>query len=109
MIVHFTAAASQEMFTITRHYAEVNRELAVRLLDQMGELKASLSENPRMGTPVTKTFRRVILRRFPYAVYYRIDELSDSLWIESVVHQRRGTENRKNRVEEEPAVYQLAA
>jgi len=35
MKVYLTAKASEEVFTITRHYAEVDRKLAVRLLDQI--------------------------------------------------------------------------
>ncbi len=109
MIVRFTASASQEVFDITRHYAALDRNLGCRFVDRIDEALAALLINPGMGLAVSSVFRRVLLRQFPYAVYYRIDNASASIWIESVVHQRRRTDHGRNRVQEGQAIYQLAA
>jgi len=109
MIVRFTADASQEILDITRHYAALNRDIGCRFIDRMDEVLAALSIYPAMGLPITNVFRRVLLRQFPYAVYYRIDSASGSIWIETVIHQRRQADYWRNRVQEAPALYAVAA
>lgn len=43
--------------------------------------------HPEAGAPVAASFRRVIVRRFPYSVVYRTQ--SERLYIIAVAHQRR--------------------
>jgi plasmid stabilization system protein ParE len=109
MKVHFAQNASHQLFSIIRHYAELDRKLGRRLIDQIDKLTSSLAVSPGMGAPVSSVFRRVLLHGFPYAIYYRVDRASDSIWIESVIHQSRHPGAWRDRVQEEPAVYQLAA
>jgi plasmid stabilization system protein ParE len=109
MNVRFSQNASRQVFTIICHYAELDRDLGRCLIDQIDELRASLAVSPRMGSPVSSVFRRMLLRQFPYAIYYRIDRLSGSIWIESVVHQSRYPGAWQDRIQEQPAVYTLAA
>lgn len=43
--------------------------------------------HPEAGAPVANGFRRVIVRRFPYSVVYRVQ--GEQLYIIAVAHQRR--------------------
>ena len=109
MNVRFTQNASRQVFAIVCHYAELDRDLGRRLIDQIDELRGSLAVSPGMGSLVSSVFRRVLLRQFPYAIYYRTDRPSGSIWIESVVHQNRHPGAWRNRIQEQSAIYQLAA
>jgi hypothetical protein len=51
--------------------------------------------------------REYVLRRFPYCVVYDIH--NDELAIVAIAHQSRREQYWQNRVQEEPAVYHLAA
>jgi toxin ParE1/3/4 len=42
---------------------------------------------PEAGAPIDRSFRRVLVRRFPYAVIYRLDP--DGAFVVAVGHVRR--------------------
>jgi plasmid stabilization system protein ParE len=109
MKVRFARNASRQLFAIVRHYAELDRNLGRRLIDQLDELNGSLAVSPGMGAPVSSVFRRVLLHGFPYAIYYRVDRVSGSIWIESVMHQSRHPGAWRDRIQEQPATYAMAA
>jgi len=51
--------------------------------------------------------REYVLRRFPYCVVY--DIYNDEIFIVAIAHQNRRERYWQNRVQEEPAIYQLVA
>jgi len=53
--------------------------------------------------------RRFILRRFPFSLIYKIDEIEKQIIIIAVTHHSRRPGHWQSRVQEEPAVYLLAA
>lgn len=109
MKVSYTAAAAMEVDKLSQFYAGIDIRLGHRLLDLLSELQSALALNPRLGIKISGDIRRFLLRSFPYAVYYRIDESDDTVWIVSVIHQSRRSGAWRDRVQEEPAIYQLAA
>ena len=109
MKVSYTAAALVDVDELSRYYADIDRRLGHRVLDQLSELQSVLAHNPRLGIEISNGMRRLLLSNFPYAIYYRINESSETVWIVSVVHQSRRPGSWKDRVQEEPAIYQLAA
>jgi plasmid stabilization system protein ParE len=109
MKVSYTAAASRDVYELSRFYAGIDSRLGQRVLDRLSELQSALSNNPRLGFKISADRRRLLLRTFPYAVYYLIDDAKDNIWIISVIHQNRHPEAWKNRVQEQSAIYQLAA
>jgi plasmid stabilization system protein ParE len=109
MKVRYIAAASRDVYELSRFYAGIDRRLGQRVLDRLSELQSALSDNPRLGFKIAADRRRVLLRSFPYAVYYLIDSAEDTLWIISVIHQNRHPGAWRGRVQEQSAVYELAA
>ena len=59
----------------------------MEFLEEMSELTASLAINARIYAEVFDGVRRVIARRFPYAVAYQI--VDDEVVVLSVLHLRR--------------------
>jgi plasmid stabilization system protein ParE len=109
MKVNYTSAASREVYELARFYADIDRRLGLRVLNWLSELQSALVDNPRLGSRVSADSRRVLLRSFPYAVYYLVDDSEDTVWILAVIHQSRHPRAWGDRVQEETPVYQLAA
>ncbi len=57
--------------------------------------------------PAKVAYREWILSRFPYRIIYSVEE--DGILIVAVVYQGRRADYWRDRVQEEPALYQLAA
>jgi plasmid stabilization system protein ParE len=71
-------------------YLNISNELADDFFTSVDDAIALAQQYP-IGFPlVRRTFRRVLLRRFPYALFYQADE--DRIVIIAVLHQSRDPE-----------------
>ena len=61
--------------------------LGSALLDDVEHAVETLRENPRIGVPVRRGFRKTILRRFPFSIIYV--ERGEELVIVAIAHQRK--------------------
>jgi plasmid stabilization system protein ParE len=109
MKVNYTSAASREVYELARFYADIDRRLGLRVLNRLSELQSALADNPRLGFRVSAVSRRILLRSFPYAVYYLVDDSEDTVWVLAVMHQSRHPGAWRDRVQEQPATYAMAA
>lgn len=98
-------AAAEELLGAVRHYAQHDRRLGRGFREDFQRAVSLLAENPRLGHPLPGNYRRLLMRRFPYSVIYRIDTQSDSILIVAIVDQRRRPGAWRRRIEEMPAVY----
>jgi toxin ParE1/3/4 len=48
-----------------------------------------LSRTPWAGFVVLAMYRRVVLRPYPYCMYYTVDETAKTIEIVAVIHQKR--------------------
>jgi plasmid stabilization system protein ParE len=74
---------------------EISPSLPERFAAELERIYAAIGEYPQMYPVVYKNFRRALLRRFPYSVFY-ITEPSLALVI-GVVHQARDESTWKRR------------
>jgi plasmid stabilization system protein ParE len=109
MEVCFDEYAITEFDAITKYYARINRGLAARLIEELDEKVQLLAGNPRLGESVEDGYRRFPLLSFPYTVIYKIDASKNVITIAALSHQRRRPDYWHDRIQEESAVYQLAA
>lgn len=84
--VTFSTAASQDVETAKRWLEEVAPALGVAFLEELGGMVQRLTENPQMYQPFGRDARRAVMRRFDYAVVYRV--LPDRLQVVAVMHCR---------------------
>jgi toxin ParE1/3/4 len=56
-------------------------------LDDAERAIEHIRENPRIGAPIGRAFRRVVLRRFPFAIVYAVRD--DEIVIVAIAHDRR--------------------
>jgi plasmid stabilization system protein ParE len=105
----FDEPAIIDVGDIVDYYSIIRRRLAVRFIEELYGRIRLVCENPRMGLSMDDRFRQVLLNDFPYAVVYEIDQATNTVHVTAVRHQQRSPGYRRNRVQEEPAIYQLAA
>lgn len=87
MRVQYSAAAEAELAEALDWYAACGPELAQRFLNEVNEIERAAAEHPRAWPEVEPGVRRVVLRKFPFALLYRSS--AEGLQILAVAHQRR--------------------
>jgi plasmid stabilization system protein ParE len=71
-------------------YESKREGLGAEFALELDALYERIAENPRQFPEIIEGARRALLHRFPYAVYFMIDE--DAPVIVAVLHQHRGPE-----------------
>jgi toxin ParE1/3/4 len=85
--VRLRSIADAELAEALKWYATRSRDVATRFLGAVEEALERIRQAPDANPLVTPTLRRVLLRRFPYAVYYRV--FPTVISVVGVVHGRR--------------------
>ncbi|MDM8536878.1 type II toxin-antitoxin system RelE/ParE family toxin [Desulfobacterales bacterium HSG17] len=76
---------------------EMQREgLGDEFLNEVINTFETISDNPYMYVAVHRNTHRALIHRFPFAVYYRIEE--DSLVVVAVIHGSRHPKQWKDRI-----------
>ena len=70
----FTQAARAELIEAQDWYEGEAQGLGRRFRERIDTLPERMSANPRQFPVVFKSVRRALLRRFPYALFFVIDE-----------------------------------
>jgi plasmid stabilization system protein ParE len=84
----FEPPARAEFLQVVRWYtAEAGATVARRFEDEVRNAVQRLLENPMSGTAASHGLRRQLLHRFPYAIYYRLEQRI--LRIIAIAHQSR--------------------
>jgi len=85
--VTFHAEAEAELVAAAATY-EVHRSgLGVEFIAEVERATRALVSYPKIGHRFSRRLRRVLVRRFPYGLLYRIE--GDTVRIAAVVHLRR--------------------
>ena len=79
--------AEEDVLDAASFYSEQGMELPFALFDDLNHAYQLISENPEIGSPTDRGNKKVLLRRFPYAIFYRV-EPSECLVV-AVSHYRR--------------------
>lgn len=79
--------AADEAEAAERWYRERNDIAATRFRHELDRAVDLISERPEAGPPYVGNTRRVLLRRFPFFVVYRV--LDEHVQIVAVAHARR--------------------
>jgi plasmid stabilization system protein ParE len=85
--VEFHPLAADEAEAAERWYRERNEIASARFQRELDHVIELISERPRTGSPYSGDTRRVLLRRFPFFVVYRLR--GDNVQIVAVAHARR--------------------
>jgi plasmid stabilization system protein ParE len=79
--------AADEGEAAERWYRERNETAATRFRRELDRVVDVIAERPETGSPYLSSTRRVLLRRFPFFIVYRV--LDARVQIVAVAHARR--------------------
>lgn len=79
--------AKADMDAARRWYDQQRAGLGARFLAEIDHLIRRLAENPRVFPLSHDGLRRALLRRFPYALFFRIEP--DAVYILACAHHHR--------------------
>lgn len=83
-----TSAAEEDLHDILAWYADPKRNNAIDFLDEYEIAIRRILHNPEGWRPIGNAgYRRCLLDRLPYGIYYRVD--NSVLIVVAVVHHRR--------------------
>ena len=86
---NFAPVARDEFDAATEWYESHSEGLGQRFVDCIDQTMTRISESPR-GYPVwegDRRFRKAVVQRFPYVIFYR--ELAESVDVVAVAHGAR--------------------
>ncbi len=76
-------------------YRNISRELSSDFVRRVDDAIALARERPLAFQLVHRTFRRILVHRFPYALFYHADETR--IVVVAVLHQARDPETLQSR------------
>ena len=85
--LEFRPEASADVAEAFSWYEQQRPGLGAEFEAQLDRALGYVADVPLAGRPVHRTFRRVLLRRFPFTVYYTVTD--DLIEIRAVLHYRR--------------------
>jgi toxin ParE1/3/4 len=86
-VVSWTAPARGDVHDARRYYDAIDPHLDTALVEQLLRSERLLSENPLIYPVVDGDLRRAPLRRFPYALFYLVE--NNGVIIVALMHHRR--------------------
>ncbi|MCI0740931.1 MAG: type II toxin-antitoxin system RelE/ParE family toxin [Gemmataceae bacterium] len=89
MIAILVDAAKEEFDEARDHYEAQKVGLGDRFDEAVRVALERILETPDAFAIVNKTVRMVQVKRFPYGVYYRIDEEKQEILIGAIIHLHR--------------------
>jgi toxin ParE1/3/4 len=93
MKLRFTRQATQDLNSIADYVSEQNPKAALRVRAAIVESLQTLVLFPYIGRrQKTEGVRKLVTRRYPYLVYYTIDEASEEIVIIAIQHPARERE-----------------
>lgn len=85
--VRILRPAELEMLDAARYYELQATGLGTDFIDKIGAAIQDISENPERWPIIKDSIRRRLVRRFPYALLYRVDP--DEVIVQATMHLRR--------------------
>jgi toxin ParE1/3/4 len=94
MKLRFTPRATQDLAGIADYIHEHNPQAASRIRNAILESLQNLVMFPRLGRQQqVEGVRKVVTRRYPYLVYYTIDDAADEIVILAIRHPAQEREH----------------
>jgi plasmid stabilization system protein ParE len=94
----FAPEAETDLSEAYDWYEQQRAGLGDQFLDAVNACMSAVCASPRMHRVVFKTYRRALVRRFPYGIYYEYDDTSDTVTAYVVIHTARNPQTWKDRL-----------
>lgn len=83
----FTSLRSKSSNEAAKYYNLQRRGLGDAFLEEVNRLLQLILAHPEIAPPITKTVRRKLIRRFPYAILYSLRP--DEVRVLAIMNQKR--------------------
>ena len=93
--VRLRPEAEQDLADAAAWYEEQRQGLGHEFLDEVLAMLSSIAETPLMLPHVHRNTRRAIIHRFPFGVYFRVEDAT--IVVVAVMHGSRNPRRWKNR------------
>ena len=100
MNYYFHPEALQEYIEAAQYYYEISPSLANAFITQVENNINQILFHPQAWQPVDMEVRRCLMKRFPFGIYYTIEEETNSIVIQAVMHFSRKPGYWKDRIPE---------
>lgn len=90
-IIEFLTPASQELEDAFLWYEEKKENLGVEMMEELDYYLNLIAENPFFFevNSEKENLRKVPLVRFPYIIFYWVEENSKTIYIDAIFHAKR--------------------
>jgi plasmid stabilization system protein ParE len=95
LAIFVSREARADITEAIRGFRDISPALSVRFQEELERVYSGMAEYPQMYPIVYKKFRRALLRRFPYSIFYIVEE--SFILVIGVVHQARDESTWKRR------------
>jgi plasmid stabilization system protein ParE len=96
--LNFSHLAIQDLRKICKWYDDQTPGLADEFLDELQILIGKIAENPEHFAKKESDARMALLRRFPYKVFFMVNERQAKVRIIAVIHRARSPQAWKKRL-----------
>jgi len=86
--VEISDLAIEQAFEIETYYHGYGPGLGNEFLDVLFDCYVSLEANPNRWQCIRNDIRRALVKKFPYSVFYRVQETAQKVEILTVLHQK---------------------
>lgn len=97
MKIHIRPEAEADIEEAAFWYEKQAESLGEDFLEEILAICAMISSNPNIYQPVYKNVRRAVIHRFPFGIFYYIEE--DIIVVFAVMHASRHPKNWQERTE----------
>ncbi len=96
--IKVTQQAEDELDEVMGWYEEEKLGLGIAFLNHFFNRVAYLKDNPYLYQEVYKTYRRLLMKKYPYAIYYEIEEQKQAIMVLAIWHTSKNPERLKDRL-----------
>ena len=96
MRIRFTPEADAELAEARQWYSHQRQDLDLEFMQCIDDALSRIVGNPHLFPLVYRTFRRAVVRRFPFAVLYEVT--TNEIEVFAIFHSRRNPDEWKSRV-----------
>lgn len=94
--VTFLAGADRDVFEIFARIEARDSDAADTFLQRIADNVRQLGEQPESGPVFTAPFRRLVMRGYPFGVFYSVE--GDRLFVQAVLDLRQNPEHIRRRL-----------
>jgi plasmid stabilization system protein ParE len=96
--IKISQQAEKELDEVMGWYEEEKSGLGITFLNHFFNWIAYLKDNPYLYQEIYKKYRRVLMKKYPYAIYYSIEEQKQKVTVLAIWHTSRNPARLKGRL-----------